>query len=238
MNRVERAVIMAAGIGTRMYPVTKDIPKPLVKINGKSMVETVISALHKNKIYEIYIVIGYLKEQFNWLAEYYGVILLENPYYQTCNNISSLYVARDHLENAIILDGDQIIYDSSVLKRDFQRSGYCCVWTDSWTKEWILNVKDNIVCGCSRTGGNRGWQLYSISRWTKEDGLKLKKNLEYEFVVKENRQIYWDDVVLTYHLQEYELEVYEMKKESVVEIDNIYELAEIDERYQKYLEDN
>ena len=114
---------MAAGLGNRMHPVTLTTPKPLVKVNGKRMIDTVIEGLHNNGISEIYIVVGYLKEQFAPLVtEYPGVRLIENPYYDTCNNIASLYVARDHIENAIILDGDQIIYNPDILAPEFERS--------------------------------------------------------------------------------------------------------------------
>ena len=64
MHTVKRAIIMAAGLGSRMHPVTLTTPKPLVKVNGTRMIDTVIQALHHNGIYEIYVVVGYLKEQF------------------------------------------------------------------------------------------------------------------------------------------------------------------------------
>lgn len=236
MYKVERAIIMAAGIGKRMQPVTLQTPKPLVKVQGVRMIDTVIRGLHQNGITEIYIVTGYLKEQFQILEkEYLGVKLIENPYYDSCNNISSLYMAREHIENAIILDGDQMIYNPDILRPDFERSGYNCIWTDEETEEWVLTVKDEVVTSCSRTGGEQGWQLYSISRWSKEDGEKLKKHLEVEFKEKKNTQIYWDDVAMFCYPQEYELGIMEMKSGDIVEIDNLEELAAIDKTYEKYV---
>lgn len=237
MHTVKRAIIMAAGLGSRMQPVTLTTPKPLVKVNGTRMIDTVIQALHHNGIYEIYVVVGYLKEQFFDLeTQYPGVKIIVNPYYNTCNNISSLYVARQYLNDVIILDGDQIIYHNEILRPEFTRSGYNCVWTDSETNEWLLTVENDIVTSCSRTGGKSGWQLYSISRWTKEDGARLRSHLELEFEEKKNRQIYWDDVALFCHPEDYTLSIIEMHEDDIIEIDDITELATIDPSYLPYTE--
>lgn len=185
MYKVERAIIMAAGLGNRMHPVTLTTPKPLVRVNGIRMIDTVIAGLHQNGIREIYVVVGYLKEQFAGLEdEYPGLNLIDNPYFDSCNNIASLYVARNYIENAIILDGDQIIYNPAILTPEFERSGYNSVWTDEETDEWLQTVENGVVTACSRTGGKGGWQLYSISRWTAEDGQKLRHHLEVEFEQK------------------------------------------------------
>lgn len=229
---IERAIIMAAGIGQRLRPVTLATPKPLVKVNGVRMIDTLITALHINHIYEIYVVIGYRKEQFyEWAKQYDGVHLIENPWYDTCNNIASLCVAREHLENAMIMDGDQIIRTPAILHREFTHSGYSCAWTDEPTNEWLLTLKGDTVMKCSRTGGAGGWQLFSVSRWTKEDGQRLKMHLEQEFIERKNRDIYWDDVAPFCHPEDYQLGVYPIHSGDIIEIDSLAELCEADPTY-------
>ena len=234
----KRAVILAAGFGMRMVPINLESPKAFLQVNGEYLIERLIRQLHEVGIYEIYVVVGYLKEQFVKLEEKYpGVKLIENPYYDTCNNISSLYVAREHIENAIILDGDQIIYNPEILAPEFERSGYNSVWTDGETDEWLQTVENGIVTACSRTGGKGGWQLYSISRWTAEDGKKLKRHLEIEFEQKKNRQIYWDDVAMFCYPEEYQLGIRPMNKDDIIEVDNLSELIDLDASYKKYVEE-
>lgn len=232
MYQVKNAIIMAAGKGTRMMPLTLSTPKPLIKVNGKRMIDTIIEALHSNGIYNIYIVVGYLKEKFEILLDKYeNITLIENPYYDTCNNISSLYVARNYIENSIILDGDQIIYNHEILKKEFQHSGYNCIWCEEKTDEWLLKLENNIINECSRIGGECGWQLFSISRWNEDDGKKLKKHLEEEFVHNKNFNIYWDDIALFCYPKEYQLGIMKMNKGDVIEIDNYDELMHIDPSY-------
>ncbi len=238
MHTVKRAVIMAAGEGKRMRPVTLRTPKPLVRVNGVRMIDTAINGLAANGIGEIYVVVGYLKERFGALVrDYPNVVLIENPWYDACNNISSLYAAREHLEDAIILDGDQLIRDPRVLRPEFERSGYNAVWTEAPTEEWLLTVENGVITSCSRTGGRRGWQLFSVSRWSAEDGRRLRRHLELEFEERKNRDIYWDDVALFCHPDEYRLGVFPMEPGAVSEVDSLAELAALDPGYRRELEE-
>ena len=92
-----------------MQPLTFTTPKPLIKVNGERMIDSVIKALHKNSITEIYVVVGHLKEEFDVLTkDFEGITLIENPYYNTCNNISSF-------ENMIKLALDKLYNDDSYL---------------------------------------------------------------------------------------------------------------------------
>ena len=236
LHRVERAVILAAGGGTRMHPLTLHTPKPLIPVCGTRFIDSIIAALHKNGIFEIYVVVGYRKECFLPLeASVPGLKLIENPWYDSCNNISSLYAAREYLRNCVILDGDQLIRNPAVLVPAFSHSGYCAAWTDGETPEWLLTVRDGLIQSCSRTGGRGGWQLYSISRWSEEDGARLRRHLEIEFEEKQNRQIYWDDVPLFCYPEEYRLGIHPIRRDDVREIDSLEELAAADPSYRPVL---
>ena len=236
LHRVRRAIILAAGTGTRLLPLTLEVPKPLIQVNGVRMIDSIISALHKNGIFEMIVVVGYRKEAFLSLeAEVPGLKLIENPWYEHCNNISSLYTAREYLGDCMILDGDQVIQNPEILSPLFSRSDYAATWTDEDTGEWLLTVRDGIIQRCSRSGGKHGWQLYSISRWSAEDGAQLKRHLEAEFEKRKNRQIYWDDVPLFCYPEAYRLGIHPIRKEDVLEIDSLQELAAADPSYRRFL---
>lgn len=235
MPKVENAIIMAAGLGTRMRPLTNEIPKPLVKVNGRRMIETIVQGLRDNGIEDISVVTGYLAEKFEFLIDKYPSLkLINNPYYQKYNNLSSLYVARNELKNTIILDGDQLINNLDVLNPEFVKSGYAGEWTNDWQDEWIMHTdKQGNVLSCDRDGGQNGWRLYSISKWTKDDSSRLAALVEKEFDAK-NYDIYWDDVAMSRYPDQFNLMVHPVEHNDIVEIDSLDELKEIDPSYQSY----
>ena len=231
MAKIENAIIMAAGLGTRMRPLTYETPKPLIPVHGKPMIESIIDGLHQNDINDITIVVGYLGEKFGYLSDkYQGIKLIENPYYNRYNNISSLYVARNELKNTIILDGDQLIPNTKILNRDFQYSGYAGSRVDGWTDEWIMHVdNNNVVLSCDREGNDHGWRLYSLSKWTAKDSAMLKKYLVQGFSNGEYRDLYWDDIAMFEYFDKFTLTMMPINKGDIIEIDSVAQLKKINQ---------
>ena len=232
-HKVNRALIMAAGIGKRMRPLTLSAPKPLIEVNGIRMIDTIIDGLLANGIEDIHIVTGYMADSFKVLLTKFPMLrFVNNPDYDKCNNISSLYYARNLLDtDVIITDADQIVKNKDILSPSFERSGYNATEVSAHTDEWVMTVDNGIVKSCSRNGGDRGWQLYSISRWCREDAVRLKKFVELEYEVNKRHDVYWDDIPMFIHFDSFEIGIRAMNREDLLEIDSFEELASIDSRY-------
>lgn len=232
-HKVNRALIMAAGIGKRMRPLTLSTPKPLIEVNGIRMIDTIIDGLLENGIEDIHIVTGYMADSFKVLLTKFPMLrFVNNPDYDKCNNISSLYYARNLLDtDVIITDADQIVKNKDILSPSFERSGYNATEVSAHTDEWVMTVENGIVKSCSRNGGDRGWQLYSISRWCREDAVRLKKFVELEYEVNKRHDVYWDDIPMFIHFDSFEIGIRAMNREDLLEIDSFEELASIDSRY-------
>ncbi len=232
MNKVERAIILAAGKGERMRPLTNTTAKPLLKVFGQPIIEHSIELLHDKGIKEIYVVVGYLSQQFNYLTEKYGVTIIKNDNYECCNNISSLFLVRNKLENAIVMDGDIWVANPDILRTEFDYSGYTSVWTQEFSNEWVQRVDESgFVQECSRNGGENGWILYSLSYWSKNDAEHLKTDIETEFLERKRTDIFWDDVAMFCHPENYSLKIKAVSKDSIIEFDNVQELMAFDKTY-------
>lgn len=230
---VKRAIIMAAGIGKRMRPLTLKMPKPLIEVNGVRMIDTIIDALLANGITDINIVTGYLAENFEILLTKYPFLkFVNNPDYEKYNNISSLYYARELLDtDVVITDADQIVKNDKILSSVFSLSGYNATEVTNHTDEWVMSVENGIVTSCSRDGGDKGWQLYSVSRWNREDALRLKKYVTLEFENNERRDLYWDDIPMFIHFEDFRLGIRVMNSDDLIEIDSLEELQNTDSKY-------
>lgn len=127
--KVDNAIIMAAGVGLRSLPLSRIIPKGLYVVKGEALIERQIKQLQDSGIKEIIVVVGYLKEKFQYLREKYHVILIENDDYYRYNNISSLYAARDYLKKSYICCSDNY-FGENVFEEYVYDSYYACKYTE------------------------------------------------------------------------------------------------------------
>ncbi len=228
--RAKRAVFIAAGFGSRMVPITLNTPKPLVRVNGKRIIDTLIDACLAAGIEEIYIVRGYLAEQFDQLLYKYPMIkFLENPSFNDANNISSALVARYMLSNAYVLEADLVCSNPNIIKKYHYSSDFLAIKKDR-TDDWCFTVKDGVIVE-EKVGGLDCWQMVGISYWNEADGHKLSQDIDDVFQTPGGRERYWEQVPLVYRKDNYKVAVKECFEEDIVEIDSFKELKAIDKSY-------
>ncbi len=226
----KRAIFIAAGFGSRMVPITVNTPKPLVRVHGKRIIDGLIDACLKAGIEEIVIVRGYLKEQFDQLLyKYPTIIFIDNPYYETANNISSVYVARDYLEDAYVFEADLLISNPNIICSGHSGSDFLAIKTDH-TDDWCFDSKDGYITA-EKIGGDDCYQMVGISFWNKKDGSRLAKDIAEVFESPDGKNLYWEQVPLSVRKDNYRVAIKECSFEDIVEIDTYEELVAIDDAY-------
>ncbi len=228
--RVKRIIFIAAGVGTRMLPITLNTPKPLVRVKGQRLIDTMIDAALAANIEKIYIVRGYLSEQFDQLLYKYPFIkFIENPAYNESNNIASALCARYLLSNSYICEADILLKNPKLIRKYQYKSNYCGVPCET-TDDWCLYETKGIISGVS-VGGVNGYRMLGISYWTEADGKKLASCLEKAYNMPGGKERYWDSVPLTIFADEFKLSIRKCSFEDFDEIDTFAELKKLDGVY-------
>ena len=230
--RAKRAVFIAAGFGSRLVPITFNTPKPLVRVHGVRIIDHLIDACLEAGINEIFIVRGYLAEQFDQLLYKYPMIkFLENPVYNEANNISSSMIARYMLSNTYVFEADLLISNPSIIKKYHYTSDFLAIKKER-TDDWCFEVKDGIITE-EKVGGQGGnvWQMVGISYWNEADGHRLSVDIPDVYQSPGGKERYWEQVPLVYKKEHYSVEVRECFDKDIVEIDTFKELKTIDKTY-------
>ncbi|MCI8473038.1 MAG: NTP transferase domain-containing protein [Clostridiales bacterium] len=228
--RVKRAIFIAAGFGSRMVPITLNTPKPLVRVKGQRIIDSLLDAVVAVGIEEIYLVRGYLAEQFDQLLyKYPNIKFIENPAYNEANNISSLMCVRSLLQNAYVFEGDMLLSNKALVTKYQYSSNYLGVPV-SVTDDWCFETKNNQITKVS-VGGTNCHQMIGISYWTAEDGKKLEEHIAAVYNAPGGKEKYWDQVPLEFYLHEYKITVRPCTFEDIIEIDTFRELKQIDPTY-------
>lgn len=228
--RVKRAIFIAAGQGTRLKPITINTPKPLVRVNGERIIDSLIDAALAVDIEEIIIVRGYLGEQFEQLLYKYPMIkFLDNKEYLTANNISSAICAKDLFSNAYVFEADLLISNPKVLKKYHYSSNFLGIKVEQ-SDDWCFEVDKGIIQK-QMIGGKNCYQMVGISYWNDIDGRAISKDLTEAYSHTDGKELYWEQVPLKIFRDNYEVEISECSNDDVVEIDTFEELQKIDINY-------
>ena len=228
--RVKRAVFIVAGFGSRLVPITLNTPKPLVRVKGKRIIDTLLDAVIAQGIEEIYLIRGYLGEQFDQLLYKYPMIkFIENPVYNEANNISSVYCARYLLKNAYVFEGDLLLYNPALIKKYQYCSNYLGVPVKK-TDDWCLYTDGDKITKVS-VGGIDCYHMFGISYWNETDGAKLSEDVEKVYFSPGGKERYWDMVPLENCKENYSIKVRECSFDDIIEIDTFNELKALDKTY-------
>ncbi|MBR3352172.1 MAG: winged helix-turn-helix transcriptional regulator [Lachnospiraceae bacterium] len=226
--RVQNACFMAAGFGSRLVPITLNTPKPLVRVRGKRIIDSLLDACVEAEIPNIYIVRGYLKEQFDQLLEKYPMIhFIDNPLYNETNNISSALLLGDKISNSYMFEADLLLSNSKLITKYQYVSNYLGIYKER-TDDYIFKMKNERIVG-GGIGGFNCYQVVGISYWNRQDGLNLRNNIENVFYnVPGGKEKFFGscvDYTKTY------LTVRPCTDADVVEIDTFRELQRLDPAY-------
>lgn len=225
---------MAAGMGSRMNPVTLETPKPLVRVNGVRFIDTIINKMLLAGIQEIYIVRGYLKEKFDeLLVDYPFLHFVDNDLYNKENNISSAMKVINLFENAYVCDADLLIMSDDVFPRYQEETNYLVSKVEE-TDDWCFDLdKDGYLCNY-RKGGKDCYQAYCLTYWTIKDAKKLKKYLTKMYHIKGNKQKFWEMCMFDVYKDKFKIKPRLIEQGSIKEIDSLDELIAEDSSYIRF----
>lgn len=183
----ENAIILAAGRGMRMVPINLEAPKSLIEINKKPLIEHQIEQLLAAGVKEIHIVVGFLKERFEYLIDKYNVNLIINMQYNEKNNLYSLYKASEFIGNSYIVPGD-IFCTENPFRQNEAYSWYMLSDKEGAGSNVTVNKKSEIVKG-------KGYhnRMVGISYVTKRDSHRLVESLRRMAEASEYGSCFWEE---------------------------------------------
>lgn len=191
----KRAVILAAGFGMRMVPINLETPKAFLEVNGEPLIERQIRHLHEIGIREIYVVVGFMKERFEYLIDGYGVKLVVNREYASRNNLYSLYLVSDHLEDAYIIPCDLWCAGNPFSAHELY-SWYMVSDREDPQSGVRVNRRRELVSS-EKTAGEKtaGNAMVGIAYLQEEDAVRVRKRIAELIRRREYDGAFWEEAL-------------------------------------------
>lgn len=216
----QQAVILAAGFGMRMVPINTEEPKGLLEVNQEPLIERLIKQLQARDIQTIYIVVGFMKEHYEYLIDKYNVKLIVNPYYHEWNNIYSLYLAKDHLTNSYVVPCDIWFRDNPFSKVE-DLPWYMFSNQQNAVSQWRITNRGTIKH--VNRDGNR---MVGLAYLDESAGDRVKQELTNRVTHHLRLDEFWESLLI--HGDHFALSSYLIKDQQFAEINSYEELRDLD----------
>ena len=226
---VDNAIIMAAGTSSRFAPLSYEIPKALIEVQGEILIERQIRQIQESGIPTIYLVVGYKKEQFYYLQDKYGVVLIENDEYLIRNNHSSIYAARNILKNSYICSADNY-FTENPFEREVSESYYAAVYAEEKTNEWCMSVDQEGYIDQVSIGGEHSWYMLGHVFWSEMFSKRFIKILEQIYEEPETTGLLWESIFAN-NLNQLKMKMRKYPAQMIFEFDTLDELRDFDQSY-------
>ncbi len=227
--QVQNAVIMAAGMSSRFVPLSYEKPKALLNVKGEILIEREIRQLKEAGITDITVVTGYLKDKLSYLAEKFGVRIVENDDYYRYNNTSTLIRVTDRLSNTYICSSDNY-FPENPFEPYVYRAYYSAVYSAGKTDEYCLTVDDKDMITGVTIGGEDSWYMLGHVYFDKEFSEKFVHILKKEYEDPRTKGELWENLYMRY-IDELPLYIRRYPDGAIQEFDSLAELRRFDIKY-------
>lgn len=188
-NRPRRAVILAAGFGMRMVPINTETPKGLLQVHGERLIDRLIRQLHQALIRDIRVVVGFLKEQYEYLIDEFGVELAVNPDYARKNNLHSVDRVRSALSDCYVVPCDLYCTENPFRTHEFY-SWYMVSEAPAPDSTVRVNRKQALIPVSEN--GNR---MIGICYLTADDGRKVSEKVHALCLDSRMDGAFWEEAL-------------------------------------------
>ena len=227
--KVTNAVILAAGKSKRFKPISDYCPKGLSIVKGEVLVERQIKQLQAVGISDITLVVGYKKEMFFYLADKYNVKIVVNEQYDTQDNVSSLRLVLDQLDNTYICSVDNY-YPENLFNTYEYRGFYSTIYVENNSDEWVVRTDEAGLINDVNIGAPSGHIMLGFVYFDREFSENFRRVIHDVEGIDEYNHHVWEYLYMKY-LDTLKLEIKEFDTNSILEFDTIDDAINFDESF-------
>lgn len=227
--KVDNAIILAAGKSNRFAPLSYEKPKALIEVRGEILIERQINQLKEAGVNDIIIVIGYKSEQFEYLADKFGVKLIKNNEYLTRNNNSSIYTAKEYFNNSYVCSADNY-FTINPFETSLTDSFYSALFSSGKTNEWCITADSEGYIDSVSIGGENSWYMLGHTFWNEAFSRRFIEILEDIYDVPETAGMLWEEIYMK-NLDTLKMKIGKYNDGEILEFDTLDELRLFDSTY-------